>query len=130
MGISILAVDIAMMYAGLLASTLLCWRLLIGAPLRHPRRLSQYAFAGLALLLFCFCLFSYRVPGSRLWMDRPCQSFGIIERHVLFNRHLTTQCPDPSTVPSLPVFWGFVPLVLVGGMLVVCLTSGRNRKHG
>jgi len=128
MGISILAVDIAMMYAGLLASALLCWRLLIGAPLRRPQLVGRCTAAGLALLLLCFCLFSYRVPGSRLWMDRACQSFGIIERHILFNRHLTTQCPDPATVPSLPGFCGFVPLVLVGGMLVVCLTAGNNKK--
>ncbi len=129
-GRSILAIDIAMMYGGLLASALLCWRLLTGPTLRHPRRLSQCGFAGLALLLFCFCLFSYRVPRARLWMDRPCQSFGIIERHMLFNRHLSTQCPDPAAVPCLPGFCGFVPLALVGGMLVVCLTAGRNRKHG
>ena len=128
MGISILAVDIAMMYAGLLASALLCWRLLIGAPLRRPRLVSRCTAAGLALLLFCFCLFSYRVPGSRLWMDRPCQSFGIIEYHILFNRHLPPTYSDPATVPTLPGPVGFVPLVLVGGMLVVCLTAGNNKK--
>lgn len=129
MGRSMLAVDIALLYAGLLASALLCWRLLTGPTLRYPRRLGQCGLAGLALLLFCFCLFSYCVPGSRLWMDRPCQSFGIIERHVLFNRQLPTQCPDPATVACLPGFWGFVPLALVGGMLVVCLAPGRNRKE-
>ena len=91
-----------MMYAGLLASALLCWRLLIGAPLRHPRLVGRCTAAGLALLLFCFCLFSYRVPGSRLWMDRPCQSFGIIERHILFNRHLTTQCPTRQPCRPCP----------------------------
>ena len=127
---SILAVDIAMMYGGLLASALLCWSLLSARPLRHPQRLSRCGFAGLALLLVCFSLFSYYVPRSRLWMDRKCQSFGIIEVQTLFNRNLPTQCPDPATVPSLPGFYGFVPLVLLGGMLVVCLAAGRNPKHG
>lgn len=130
MGRSILAIDIAMMYAGLLASALLCWRLLTGQPLRHPRLVSRCTVAGLACLLAGFSLFSYRVPTALLWKDRPCQSYGIIEYHILFNRHLSAHYSDPATVASLPGLCGFVPLVLVGALLVVCLAAGRRGKPG
>ena len=128
MGRSILAVDISMMYVGLLASALLCWRLLIAPPLRHPRGLSRCGITGLTIFLTSFMLFSYCVPISLLWMDRPNQCFGIIECHLLFNRHLPTHCLDPTTIPSLPGPFGFVPLVLVGSLLVVCFIAGRHRK--
>lgn len=124
MGRSILAVDIGMLYAGLLASALLCWRFLCGAPRGNPRRTGRYGLAGLAVLLISFALFSYAVPRSRLWLDRPRQFYGIIEAHLLFDRHLGAQC---YPAPALPGFAGFVPLVIVGLLLGACFVSGRRK---
>jgi hypothetical protein len=77
-------------------------------------------------MLAGFMLFSYRVPISLLWLDGPCQAFGIIEYHILLNRQLPTHCPDPAIVATLPGVCGYVPLVLVGCLLAVCLAAGRR----
>jgi hypothetical protein len=125
MGRSILALDIGMLYAGLLASALLCRHLLAGAPLGKPRLFERCAVAGLAVLLAGFVVFSYFVPVSRLWLDRPRQSYGIIEAHMLFDRHLGAQC---YPAPALPGFVGFVPLVLTGVLLAACFIAGRRQR--
>ena len=129
-GRSFLPIDIAMMYAGLLASALLCWRLTTRPPLRNPRFLGRCTVAGLACMLAGFILFSYRVPIALLWLDGRKHCFGMIEYHILLNRQLPTHCPDPATVASLPGVCGYVPLVLVGCLLVVCLIAGNRGKPG
>jgi len=124
MGRSVLAIDIGMMYAGLLAAALLCRLLLAAQQIGDARLLERCAVAGFALLLAAFVVFSYRVPASRLWLDRPYQAYGIIEGHLLFDRHLPSQVQH---APTMPVFAGFAPLVIVGVLLAACFVYGRRR---
>lgn len=127
LGKSKLVLDILLYYAGLLASSLICWRLLFLRQIWSAEKLTRWSVAGLAFFALTFVLFTYVFPESILWLDGNCHTYGMVQWQVLFDKDAPKIFASPAALPLLPGFAGYLPLALIAALLACCRAlTGRT----